>query len=225
MKILVVEDEPNLNNEICSYLDNERFECVGVSNKFDAEDELLQSRFAIVLLDINLPDGTGLELLEWMRSERMDSGVIIISARDSFDDRIVGLDSGADDYLTKPVHLPELNARVKALIRRKKFDNKASLSFGEWELKPEELVFNVNGTGIELTPKQYKIVEFLVSNPNKVVSKQMLAEYIWKGHALDRDNLEFIYNHVTNIRAMVKKAGGKDYIKTVYGTGYKLSEQ
>ena len=224
MKILVVEDEASLNSSICNYLNSESFECTGVHDKFSAEDELIMGGFTVVVLDINLPDGTGLELLTWMRSQRIDAGVVIISARDSLDDRITGLNTGADDYVTKPFHLSELNARINAVIRRKKFNNEVSLSFKEWELFPEELSFKVGGSEIELTPKQYKIIEFFVSNPNKVISKEMLAEYIWKGHALDRDNLEFIYNHVMNIRTMIKKAGGNDYIKTIYGTGYKLTE-
>lgn len=225
MKILVVEDEKELNSSICVYLQSEKYECIGVLNKFDAEDELLVGGYTVLVLDVNLPDGTGLEILHWIKKNEIDISTIIVSARDSLDDRLIGLDTGADDYITKPFHLSELNARIKAILRRKNFNNETSVKFNEWELIPEQRVFKINNTPLNLTPKQYKIVEFFIANKNKVVSKEMLVEYLWKGHALDHDNLEFIYNHVMNVRSMVKKAGGNDYIKTVYGIGYKFTDE
>ena len=203
MKILVVEDEQSLNTSICSYLDSEKYQCKGVLNKFDAEDALLLDNYVLLILDINLPDGSGLDLLKWVRQQGLNLGIIIISAREAQTDRIEGLDTGADDYITKPFHLSELNARIKALLRRRKFNNEISITFNELENLTEEMTFKVGGTQIDLTPKQYKIVEFFLSNPNKVISKEMLAEYIWKGSAIDHDNLEFIYNHVMNIRNMI----------------------
>lgn len=222
MKILIVEDEISLNKSIYDYLTAQNYACDVAHNHFDAEDYLLISEYDLLVVDINLPDGSGLDLIRMIKKEGLDIGMLVISARDSLDDKLAGLDLGADDYLTKPFHLAELNSRVNAIIRRRKTDVNQILEHKELKLNPALKEAKFNSTNFELTPKQYDILEFFVVNKNKVITKESLANYLWQDGALELHNLDFIYNHVKNIRSNIKMAGGIDYIKTIYGVGYKL---
>lgn len=223
MKILVVEDETSLKEAMCDYIRMENYRCESAETLFEAQDLLLTSSYELMVLDLNLPDGNGMELLKWVKKEKLSIGVLIVSARDSLQDKLEGLEIGADDYITKPFHLAEFNARIKAILRRRRFDGNNSIVFDELELHPDEKTATVNGQPLSLTAKQYDILEFFVINKNKVLSKEAMANYLWEGDTLQFHNLEFIYNHVKNIRKLIKAAGGKDYIQTVYGVGYKFS--
>jgi len=222
MKILIVEDEAELNSDICEYLELQGYSTRGVLNKFDAEDALIELEYSLVVLDINLPDGNGLELLKWLKSEGMASGVLILSARDSLDDRIAGLDLGADDYLTKPFHLAELHARVKAILRRKNFDGQHVVTFGRLVLDPDNRAVSVDGSLLDLTPTQYKILHIMMSNVGKLVTRETLAAQLWNDDPDAFGDTSFIYSHIKNLRKKITKAGGYDYLQAIYGSGYRL---
>jgi DNA-binding response OmpR family regulator len=173
-------------------------------------------------LDISLPDGNGLKILEKLKNEGKMEGVIIISAKNSLDDRIKGLNLGADDYLAKPFHLAELGARVSAVIRRKRFDGNNALNFHEITIDLLGKAVSVNGKIVELTRKEYDLLLFLVSNKNRVVMKNAIAEHLSGDNAEAFDNFDFIYAHMKNLKKKLHEAGCVDYIKTIYGLGYKF---
>jgi DNA-binding response OmpR family regulator len=223
MKILIIEDERELSQSICDYLNNEQYFCETAYNYQAGLEKILLYDYACIILDISLPGGDGMDILQQLRSiDKMD-GVIIVSARNSIDDKVNGLLAGADDYLTKPFHLPELAARVSAIIRRKSFDGKNLLRFDNLELDLHEKVLKVNNTMVELTKKEYELLLYFISNKNRVVAKNAIAIHLW-GDSFDiSDNYDFIYTHIKNLRKKLLQAGGLDYIKSVYGMGYKFS--
>jgi DNA-binding response OmpR family regulator len=180
--------------------------------------------YACIILDINLPGGSGLELLNELKANHKADGVLIVSARNSLDDKIFGLNSGADDYLTKPFHLPELAARVSAIIRRKSFDGQSSLRFDELQLNLLEKSVRVKNRSIDLTRKEYDLLLYFISNKNKVISKNAIAEHLWGDYMDMADSHDFIYTHIKNLRKKLIQSGAKDYIKSIYGIGYKFSE-
>ena len=225
MKVLIVEDEKELCETIYSYLHNEGFVCEKAFNFFSASDKLLAFHYDLIVLDINLPDGNGLELLNWLKKEHSDTGVLIVSARNSLDDKLKGLDLGADDYITKPFHLAELNSRINAIIRRRNFQGKTNIIFNEIEICPEEKNVKVNSNSIVLTKKEYQLLLYLITNKNRVLTKEAIAEHLW-GDAIDMaDNFDFIYTHIKNLRKKITEQNGADYLKTIYGLGYKFSDQ
>ncbi|MBC8047178.1 MAG: response regulator transcription factor [Fimbriimonadaceae bacterium] len=224
MKILIVEDEPALLDSIQHYMLREGFICETAKNYFIASDKILMFEYDIILLDITLPDGNGLELLKELKKENATTGVIIISAKNSLDDKLTGLDIGADDYLTKPFHLAELNARVKAVIRRKNFSGKESVVFNEITIKPELTEITVGNKQIELTKKEYDLLLYFITNKNRVLSKEAIAEHLWGDYMETAGNFDFVYTHIKNLRKKIMAAGGNDYIKTAYGFGYKFTE-
>ncbi|SHE54225.1 response regulator transcription factor [Flavisolibacter ginsengisoli] len=223
MKILIVEDEKELSQSICAYLNNEQYFCESAYDYHAALEKILLYDYACVILDISLPGGNGMDLLKQLRSiDKMD-GVIIVSARNSIDDKVKGLLAGADDYLTKPFHLPELAARVSAIIRRKSFDGKNLVRFDNIELDLHEKVLKVNNIPVELTKKEYELLLYFISNKNRVVAKNAIAIHLW-GDSFDiSDNYDFIYTHIKNLRRKLVQSGALDYIKSVYGMGYKFS--
>ena len=224
MKILIVEDEKDLVNVTCDYLKKADFICEYAYNFFDAEDKLITYNYDIVILDINLPDGNGLDLLKIIKKRNPSVGVLIVSAKNSLDDKLRGLDLGADDYITKPFHLAELNSRIRSLIRRQKFRGSNHIQFNEIDINPDAKTVNVNGTPVDLTKKEYHLLLYFVTNKNRVLTKESIAEHLW-GDSIDMvDNFDFIYTHMRNLRKKLKKLGAKDYVQTVYGLGYKFSE-
>ena len=223
-KILLIEDEEGLLSAMQQFFDNEGNTTVAVTNLFDAEDQLLDHQFDVIVLDINLPDGNGLKLLDIIKKEQENSGVVIVSARNSLDDKIEGLDLGADDYITKPFHLAELNSRVKALIRRKVFKGNDALEFNEIKIDIQQKEVLIEGRSIDLTRKEYNLLVYFITNKNRVLTKEAIAEHLW-GEELDLiDNFDFIYAHIKNLRKKIINAGGNDYLKTVYGMGYKYTD-
>lgn len=224
MKVLVVEDEFELLNTTCGYLQKEEFICESAATYFEAEDKLITYKYDIVILDINLPDGNGLDLLKLIKEKIPETGVLIVSAKDSLDDKLKGLDLGADDYITKPFHLAELNSRVNSLIRRKKFRGSKNIVFNEIEIDPEAITVMANKKILDLTKKEYHLLLYFITNKNRVLTKEAIAEHLWGDNIDLVDNFDFIYTHMRNLRKKMKKNGANDYLQTIYGLGYKFGE-
>lgn len=225
MKVLIIEDEDELLIAISNFLTREKYLCELAENFKKAEDKLATYEYDIILLDITLPDGNGLELLDRIKKHQKLAGVIIISAKNSLDDKIHGLDFGADDYITKPFYLSELNARIKAVLRRKHFDGTSTLTFNEISVDTDSKSVSVKGNQIILTKKEYDLLLFFMINKNRVLTKEAIAEHLWEDNIDLADNFDFIYTHLNNIRKKIKSAGGSDYVKTLYGMGYKFTDQ
>ena len=222
MKILIVEDEVELLDSIASYLKNEDFICEKAATFFEAEDKLISFNYDIILLDINLPDGNGIDLLKLIKEKSPTTGVLIVSAKNSLDDKLTGLDLGADDYITKPFHLAELNSRVNSLIRRQKFDGSELIQFNEIQINPSSKSVTVNDKPVELTKKEYNLLLYFITNKNKMLTKESIAEHLWGDDIEMSDSYDFIYTHMGNLRKKIKKLGAPDYLKTMYGLGYKF---
>jgi len=225
MKILIVEDETDLLIGISNFLTKENYICELADTFRLAEEKLSVNEYDIILLDIGLPDGNGLDLLNLIKSGQPKSGIIIVSAKNSTDDKIKGLDLGADDYMTKPFQLSELNSRIKALIRRRHFDGGNTLVFNEIEVNTDNRSIVVNGKELQLTKKEYDLLLYFIINQKRVLTKEALAEHLWEDNIELADNYDFIYTHLNNIRKKIKAAQGTDYIKTIYGMGYKFTDQ
>lgn len=222
MKILIVEDEHELAKSIVQYLRQESYVCEVAYSAQQATEKIALHDYDCILLDINLPDGNGLIILENLKMDGKADGVIIISARNSVDDKIKGLNLGADDYLVKPFHLSELGARISAVIRRKRFGGNNLLSLHELNIDLLGKVVSIKDTLVDLTRKEYDLLLFLVSNKNRVVSKNAIAEHLSGDVAEVFDNFDFIYAHMKNLKKKLTEAGCADYIKTIYGLGYKF---
>lgn len=223
MKILIIEDEKELVRSMAQYLRQESYVCEIAYTASDAFEKVVIFDYDCILLDITLPDGNGLKILEKLKERNKTDGVIIISAKNSVDDRIKGLNLGADDYLTKPFHLSELSARVSAVIRRKRFDGNNKITHNEITVDLLGKTVSVNDQEIELTRKEYDLLIFLLSNKNRVVSKNAIAEHLSGDDAELLDKFDFIYSHMKNLKKKLTEAGCEDYIKTVYGLGYKFT--
>jgi len=224
MKLLIVEDEIELLNVTCGYLQKEDFICEAAANFFEAEDKLISYQYDVVILDINLPDGNGLELLKLIKGKSPETGVLIVSAKNSLDDKLKGLDLGADDYITKPFHLAELNSRVNSLLRRRKYEGNKNIVFKEIEIDPDAKNAMVNGSTLDLTKKEYFLLLYFITNKNRVLTKEAIAEHLWGDNIDMVDNFDFIYTHMRNLRKKLKKSGANDYLQTIYGLGYKFGE-
>ncbi|MBV2225582.1 MULTISPECIES: response regulator transcription factor [unclassified Sphingobacterium] len=221
MKILIIEDEIELAKSMIQYLSEERYLCEVANTFSEAKDRIENFSYDCILLDISLPDGNGLKLLEELKSLGKQDGVIIISAKDSLDDKIKGLQIGADDYLTKPFHLSELNARIYSLMRRKQFNNSNIITQGKLEIDLLARTVSSNHNIIPLTKKELNLLLYFIGNKNRVLSKSILAEHLSGDFADMLDNHDFVYAHVKNLKKKLNEAGCDHYLKTVYGTGYK----
>jgi DNA-binding response OmpR family regulator len=222
MKVLIVEDEIDLINSIATYLKQENFVCESVMNYSDAIEKIYLYNFDVIIVDITLPDGNGLELIKELKKNKSKSGIIIISAKNALDDKVSGLEIGADDYLAKPFHLSELNARIKSIIRRRNFDGSNEIVLNELKINPAEFSVQVNGELLTLTKKEYDLLLFFLSNKNHVISKESIAEHLWGDNIDTVDSYDFLYSHVKNLRKKILEKGGNDYIRTIYGIGYKF---
>lgn len=225
MKILIVEDEIELLNSIYTFLQKGDFVCETASTFFEAEDRFISYNYDIVILDINLPDGNGLDLLKQIKKTKPETGVLIVSAKDSLDDKLMGLDLGADDYITKPFHLAELNSRVNSIIRRRKFKGSEKIIFNEIEIDSSAKSVKANNKTIDLTKKEYFLLLYFITNKNRVLTKEAIAEHLWGDNIDLVDNFDFIYTHMRNLRKKIKETGATDYLKTIYGLGYKFSDE
>ncbi|MFT3948504.1 MAG: response regulator transcription factor [Agriterribacter sp.] len=223
MRILIVEDEIELSRSMIKYLQQENYSCDAVYTYSEAIDKVESFEYDCILLDISLPDGSGLKILEALKKDHKTDGVIIISAKDSLDDKITGLKLGADDYLPKPFHLSELSARIEAVIRRKTFQGNNTLTLNELSFDLSARIVSVNDNPVDLTRKEYDLLLYLVSNKNRVISRHAIAERISGDSADVYDNFDFIYAHVKNLKKKLSVAGCEDYIQSIYGIGYKFT--
>ena len=223
MKYLIAEDEKDLQQAIVSYLNRDGNICEVASDYYEAIDKISIYDYDIIILDINLVSGSGLDVLKLLKKEKKSAGVIIISANNSLDDKLLGLDLGADDYITKPFHLAELNARITAVLRRGKFGGDEIIEFHEIKIDTKSRTAFINDKPITLTRKEYDLLLFFVSNKGRVLSKEIIAEHLWGDDSDLLDNFDFIYVHINNLRKKLTAEGSK-YLKTAYGTGYKFVE-
>ncbi|MGF7078120.1 response regulator transcription factor [Mucilaginibacter sp. UYCu711] len=225
MKILIVEDEQGLRENMLTYLSEDKNVCESCANLSEAISKLALYKYDFVLLDIGLPDGEGFEVLRYLKDKMREEAVIIISARNSLDDRIKGLNIGADDYLTKPFHLSELKARIFAVFRRKSTNSSNNLIFNEIVINLISRTVAVNETEIILTRKEFDMLLYFVANKGKVISKTALAEHLWGDEMDMHDNFDFIYSHIKNLRKKILDVTTNDYLKSVYGIGYKFTDK
>lgn len=221
MKILIIEDENALSDSIATYLAAQEYVCDIAADYATAIYKTEYNDYDCILLDITLPGGSGLKILEQLKQDKKTDGVLIISAKNSLDDKIKGLNLGADDYLPKPFHLSELNARVAAIIRRKNFDGNNLIEFYGLRIDTQSKTVTVNNHTVELTKKEYELLLYFVSNKKRLISKDAIAEHLWGNDMAG--NYDFIYTHIKNLRKKLMDAGDVDYIKSVYGMGYKFT--
>jgi DNA-binding response OmpR family regulator len=225
LKILIIEDEEGLRESIEEYFTGDGNICETASSYQTAMIKVNLYRYDCILLDITLPGGNGIEILKKIKESNYPDGVLIISAKNSLDDRLEGLNIGADDYLVKPFHLSELKARVSAIIRRKTFNGSNLLLFNEITIDLLAKEVKVGKLIVKLTRKEYALLLYFIANKGKVVSKNAIAEHLW-GDGIDMaNNFDFIYSHIKNIRKKLMEVGCNDYIQAAYGMGYKFAEQ
>ncbi|WP_047246954.1 response regulator transcription factor [Maribacter thermophilus] len=222
MKILIVEDEPQMLENMRQTLEQEKYIVESASDYTTAQEKIGVYDYDCILLDITLPDGNGLALLEQLKSLGKEDGVIIVSAKDSLDDRIKGLDLGADDYLPKPFHMAELHARVKAVVRRRSFEGNKHIEIGNLVIDPESRSVSIGGKETMFNRKEYDILLYMISNKTRLVTKMALAEHVWGDHIDQADSFDFIYSQIKNLRKKLSDAGAAIEIEAVYGVGYKL---
>ncbi len=221
MKILIIEDEPGLAESIGAYLTAQDYLCEYASTWAQAREKVELYRYDCILLDLMLPGGDGMDILETLKKQGQQDGVIIISAKGDYETKIRGLHAGADDYLAKPFHLPELAARIYSVIRRRSFANHNQVVQNELKVDLLSKTITVNGEVVVLTKKELDLLLFFIGNKNRVIAKSALAEHLSGDIADMFDNHDFVYAHVKNLKKKLNEAGYGNYLKTIYGTGYK----
>ncbi|MGV3538539.1 MAG: response regulator transcription factor [Rufibacter sp.] len=222
MKILVIEDEPDMRQNMVQSLEQEKY-LVETAASFDqALEKISLYAYDCILLDISLPGGSGLQILEELKKQQKTEGVIIVSAKNSVDDRITGLELGADDYLPKPFHMAELHARVKSVLRRRKFEGSNVQQLQNLQIDLDKHQAQVDGQELTLNRKEFDILLYLVTNKDRLVSKTALAEHVWGDYIDQADNYEFIYSQIKNLRKKLKDHQAQVEIQAIYGIGYKL---
>lgn len=222
MKILIVEDEEELSKNIATYLKQENYICDLAYDYKSALNKIYEFDYDCILLDITLPDGNGLNILKDLKNNEKADGVIIISAKDALDDKLEGLKVGADDYISKPFHLSELSARISAVIRRRQFNGKNIIVINEITINTDSRIVSINGKKLDITKMQYDLLLYFIVNKNRVLSKTAIIEHLSGDHAEYLDNYDVVYAHIKNLKKKIAEAGGNDYIKSIYGMGYKF---
>lgn len=223
MKLLAVEDNVQLLKDMSEFLTENGFRVETASSLKEAKEKISLYQYDLLIVDIGLPDGSGLEIIKEVKQKKYECGILILTAKDAVEDKVSGLELGADDYMTKPFHKAELNARIKSILRRNKFNGSDILELYDFKINvPASEVF-VNNEKIILTKKEYDLLLYFIHNPNRVITKESIAEYLWGDHADQADNFDFIYNHIKNLRKKITGVGGKNYIHAMYGMGYKFS--
>ena len=220
MKILIIEDEKMLCETIVSYLEAEGYVCEHADTVEMGTEKINLYEYDCMLVDIGLPDGNGLTLVRELKKCHPETGIIIISAKNSLDDKIIGLDLGADDYLTKPFHLSELNSRIKSLLRRRKFDGQKELIIDKIRILAEKRQVFVQDELLSITKSEFDLLLFFISNQGRVLTKESIAEHLWGDFADSADSFDFVYSHIKNLRRKLFEKSGTDYFRNVYATGY-----
>lgn len=223
MKILIIEDEIELVRSIIEFIGSDNYMFNYALSYSDAVDKIGLYEYDCALVDLMLPDGSGLDLVKKLKKIQPKCGIIIITAKNTLDDKLIGLDLGADDYITKPFHLAELNARIKSVLRRRNFDGNSEIVLNEVIIDTEKREVKVNKKIVELTRREFDILLFLISNKERVLTKESIVEHVWGDDSNAFDNFDFVYTHIKNLRKKLIEKGSRDYINSVYGIGYKFS--
>jgi DNA-binding response OmpR family regulator len=223
MKILIIEDEIELVRSIIGFVGSDNYMFNYAFNYSDAVDKIGLYEYDCALVDLMLPDGSGLDLVKKLKKIQPKCGIIIITAKNTLDDKLTGLDLGADDYITKPFHLAELNSRIKSVIRRRNFEGNSEIVLNEVIIDTEKREVKVNKKIVELTRREFDILLFLISNKERVLTKESIVEHVWGDDSNAFDNFDFVYTHIKNLRKKLIEKGSRDYINSVYGIGYKFS--
>lgn len=223
MKILIVEDNLELRELLVRSLEKERYIVETAADYASAHMKIFVYQYDCILLDIMLPDGNGLDLLREASNRGMRLNVIILSAKDSIEDKVNGLELGADDYLPKPFHLSELHARISSLMRRVNKQSVGAIQIGNVSIDTSTFTVSVDNKPLDLGRKEYDILLFLANRKGRLVEKQILAEAVWGDYIDQADSFDFIYAQIKNLRKRLKEAGSTIEIKTIYGFGYKLT--
>jgi DNA-binding response OmpR family regulator len=225
MKVLLVEDEKMLANSICEFLQKEKYICETASTFIAASEKIFLHQYDCIILDINLPDGLGFDLIHEIKEKKQDTGILILSARNSLDDKLKGLDLGSDDYLAKPFHLSELNARLKAIIRRKNFNTVNELEIHDFRLDLNSKTIWLKNQELILSNKEYDLLLYFIRNSNRVLSKNSIAEHLW-GDDMDMvEDYDLLYAQIKNLRKKINLLSKEEYIHTVYGMGYQFKKK
>lgn len=222
MKILIVEDDRSLSRSINDYLKMEGHICEVAQNFHQGITKSADNRYDCIILDIGLPDGNGLDIINELKSNKISDGILIISAKSSLDDKLLGLKIGADDYLTKPFHFAELSARINSIYRRNNFSGMNEVGFNEIRVNTYDKQAYVNDVLLNLTRKEYDLLLFFVTNNNRIITKESIVEHLWGDEVILTDSFDFVYTHVKNLRKKIVAAGSRNYIKCIYGFGYKF---
>ncbi|MCF6185770.1 MAG: response regulator transcription factor [Bacteroidales bacterium] len=223
MKILILEDEESLANSMANYLTGDGYVCETVYNYKTAIAKVDLFEYDCFLVDINLSDGNGLDFIKHLKEKELSGGIIIISARNSLENRIEGLEIGADHYIDKPFHLIELGAYVRSINRRINFEGKNFVVVNEIKLVPDDYTVFVNDNPVDLTRKEFELLQLFFVNKNRVLTKSGIAEYLWGDNIDCSDSFDFIYSHIKNLRKKLMEKGCKNYTQTVHGIGYKFN--
>ena len=222
MKLLIVEDDKSLSRSLNDYLKMEGHICEVALTLNEAVQKADVNKYDCVILDIGLPDGNGLDLIREMKSKRLTGGILILSAKSSLDDKLIGLKIGADDYLTKPFHFAELSARINSIHRRNDYLGMNEITFNEIRINTEDNQVYVHDKLIILTKKEYDLLLFFIANRNRIITKESIVEHLWGDNVILTDSFDFVYTHVKNLRKKIVASEGRNYIKCIYGFGYKF---
>jgi len=224
MKLLIVEDNFQLADDLSRFLAENGFVVELSDTLVDATEKVGLYDYDLIILDIGLPDGSGLELIKTIREEGKNPGILIVTAKNAIEDKVKGLELCADDYITKPFHKSELNARVKSILRRKNFKGSNILQINQVKYEIDLRQVSINDTLLDLTRKEYDLLLYFMYNKGRVLTKENIAEHLWGDHIDQADNFDFIYNHIKNLRKKMQEAGAGNHIRSVYGMGYKFYE-
>ncbi len=222
MKILIIEDEPGMRDNMRLFLQQEKYVVETAEDYFSAREKLEVYEYDCILLDISLPGGSGLDILKELKKDGKDGGVIIVSAKDSLDDKVMGLNLGADDYLPKPFHMAELHARVKSVVRRKTLGGNTLIALNNITIDPDQRTALVSEKDLELNRKEFDVLLYLITNKNRLVNKAALAEHVWGDYIDEVNSFEFLYSQIKNLRKKLKDSNAEVEIQAIYGVGYKL---
>lgn len=224
MKVLVVEDEKFLSKSICEYLRMEGYICEEAHTYKEALFKTADNRYNCLILDIGLPDGSGLDIIREMKANKLTDKILILSAKSSLEDKLTGLKIGADDYLTKPFHMAELSARINSISRRDNFMGFNEVTFNEIKIRIDENQAFVNEQLLNLTRKEYDLLLFFIANKDRIVTKESIVEHLWGDNVILTDSFDFVYTHVKNLRKKLISNNCRNYIKVIYGFGYKFCD-
>lgn len=222
MKLLLIEDNKRLSEDIMEFLKGNGFIIELADHYIKASEKINLYEYDLVILDLGLPDGNGLDLIPELTIKDPHTGILILTAKHSLELKVKGLNLGADDYLTKPFHKSELNARIHSILRRKKANGTNVIQIGEYEIDTNARQAKIGDEVLNLTRKEFDLLLFFTYNKNRLLTKENIAEHLWGDHYDQSDNFDFIYNHIKNLRYKISKAKGKNYIKSMYGMGYKF---